>query len=60
MKGKHKIIITTEKDAVRLIHNPYYPKELKPYTFFLPVNVRMIKILDDKDLIEEIKHQTKL
>ncbi|MCH5224468.1 MAG: tetraacyldisaccharide 4'-kinase [Muribaculaceae bacterium] len=55
MGGQHKIILTTEKDAVRLMHNPYFPKELKPFTFYLPVNVRMMKGVDDHDLIEEIK-----
>lgn len=60
MPGKHKIIVTTEKDAVRLMHNPYFPKELKPFTFYLPINVRMVKGVDDHDLITEIKHQLKL
>ena len=57
MPGQRKIIVTTEKDAVRLMHNPYFPKELKPFTFYLPVNVRMVKGVDDHDLIEEIKNQ---
>ena len=57
MPGERKIIVTTEKDAVRLMHNPYFPKELKPFTFYLPVNVRMVKGVDDHDLIEEIKSQ---
>ena len=57
MPGERKIIVTTEKDAVRLMHNPYFPKELKPFTFYLPVNVRMVKGVDDHDLIEEIKNQ---
>lgn len=39
MKGERKIIVTTEKDAVRLAYNPYYPRELKPYTYFLPLQV---------------------
>lgn len=55
MPGEHKIIVTTEKDAVRLMHNPYFPKELKPFTFFLPVRVKMVKGVDDHDLIEELK-----
>ena len=55
MPGERKIIVTTEKDAVRLMHNPYFPQALKPFTFFLPVHVRMINAIDDKDLIEEIR-----
>lgn len=39
IKAAHKFIITTEKDAVRLANNPYFPEELKPYTFFVPVKV---------------------
>lgn len=39
LKGNHRIIITTEKDAVRLANNPYYPYELKAVTFFLPIEV---------------------
>lgn len=55
MKGRRKIIVTTEKDAVRLMHNPYFPRDLKPFTFYLPVNVRMLKGVEDHDLIEELK-----
>ena len=57
MPGQRKIIVTTEKDAVRLMHNPYFPKDLKPFTFYLPVSVRMVRGVDDHDLIEEIKNQ---
>lgn len=57
MPGKRKIIVTTEKDAVRLMHNPYFPKDLKPFTFYLPVNVRMMKGVEDHDLMEEIRAQ---
>lgn len=39
-KGR-KFIITTEKDAVRLSNNPYYPAELKAYTFYQPITVMM-------------------
>lgn len=60
MLGERKIMVTTEKDAVRLMHNPYFPKDLKPYTFYLPVHVRMIKAIDEKDLIEEIKNDLKI
>lgn len=55
MHGERKIIVTTEKDAVRLMHNPYYPKHLKAFTFYQPISVRMIKVIDDKDIIEELK-----
>lgn len=39
LEGKQKIIVTTEKDAVRLINNPYFPHKLKPHIFYQPVDV---------------------
>lgn len=57
MPGERKIIVTTEKDAVRLMHNPYFPKHLKPFTFYLPVEVKMVRGVEDHDLIEEIINQ---
>lgn len=39
IKARTKYIITTEKDAVRLANNPYFPPELRPYTFYLPIKV---------------------
>ena len=55
LTGEHKIIVTTEKDAVRLVHNPYYPRKLKPFTFYLPIAVKMISGLDDNSFIDELK-----
>lgn len=57
MKGEHKIIVTTEKDAVRLAHNPYFPNDLKPFIFYQPINVNMIEGLfdHDNDLIPDLK-----
>ena len=39
MKGVNKILVTTEKDAVRMAANPYFPPELRPYAFYLPIKV---------------------
>lgn len=55
MPGERKIIVTTEKDAVRLMHNPYFPQDLKPFIFYQPVAVKMISGLDDKVFIDELK-----
>lgn len=61
MKGERKIIITTEKDAVRLVHNPYFPTELKPYVFYQPITVDMVAGTSDndndliRDLISELR-----
>ncbi|MDE6296183.1 MAG: tetraacyldisaccharide 4'-kinase [Muribaculaceae bacterium] len=57
MKGERKLIVTTEKDAVRLAHNPYFPNELKPFIFYQPISVTMIEGLfdHDNDLIPDIR-----
>lgn len=39
LEGNQKIIVTTEKDAVRLINNPYFPHQLKSLIFYQPVDV---------------------
>ena len=56
LQGEHKIIVTTEKDAVRLMHNPYFPQNLKPFIFYLPITVKMVRVMEDKDFIEELKN----
>lgn len=53
-KGIKKIIITTEKDAVRLVHNPYFPQDLKPYVFYIPVGVRMLETNFGYDFIPDL------
>lgn len=40
LEGERKYIVTTEKDAVRLVNNPYFPHELKSLIFFQPVEVK--------------------
>lgn len=55
MKGARKLIITTEKDAVRLANNPYVPEDLKPYIFYLPISVEMIDGVDSGDFITSLK-----
>lgn len=44
-KGR-RFIFTTEKDAVRIVNNPYFPHALKPYIFFIPVNVEFDEVSD--------------
>lgn len=39
LEGDSKFIITTEKDAMRLMNNPYYPQRLKSVTFYQPIKV---------------------
>lgn len=39
LEGTTKIIVTTEKDSVRLANNPYFPQHLKRRIFYLPITV---------------------
>ncbi|MDE5686412.1 MAG: tetraacyldisaccharide 4'-kinase [Paramuribaculum sp.] len=39
MVGKRKYILTTEKDAMRLMTNPYFPHHLRKYIYYLPIRV---------------------
>ena len=55
MKGERKLILATEKDAVRLAYNPYFPTALKPFCFYVPVSVRMMQGLGDDDFIDKLK-----
>lgn len=55
LPGARKIIITTEKDSVRLAYNPYYPSDLKKVTFFIPVAVKMVNGLNESDFISDLR-----
>ena len=64
MEGNYKIILTTEKDAVRLANNPYFPQHLKPAIFYQPIVVEFDNIRPEKfdyelkKIISE-KHQSR-
>lgn len=34
-----KLVVTTEKDAVRLVANPYLSDKYKPYFYYLPITI---------------------
>lgn len=55
MNCARKLIITTEKDAARLACNPYFPHELKPRTFYLPISVHMINRPEEGDFMQMLK-----
>lgn len=55
LKGERKIIVTTEKDAVRLSYNPYFPRELKPFIFYIPVTVNAEVNPDGGELISTLR-----
>lgn len=54
LPGVRKIIVTTEKDAVRLSFNPYYPRGLKPFTFYLPIEVAVDDPINNGNFIEDV------
>ena len=57
MEGERKIIVTTEKDAVRLAFNPYFPDKLKPLVFFQPISVSMDSGLRSDDFISCLRSE---
>ena len=56
LPGKHRLIVTTEKDAVRMINNPYFPHDLKPYIYYQPVEVKFDPMNVDSFDLELQKH----
>lgn len=56
LQGRRKLIVTTEKDAVRMSHNPYFPQELKSVTYYLPISVTPVAGIDNSDFIEELRN----
>ena len=44
--ARNKLILLTEKDAARIVSNPGFPDHLKPFTYTLPITV---KILNDEE-----------
>ncbi len=55
LSGRRRIILTTEKDAVRLAYNPYFPQKLKRLTYFIPVAVEMVEGIEYSDFITDLK-----
>lgn len=42
LPSDNKFIVTTEKDAVRILNNPYFPHRLKRSIFYVPIKVEFI------------------
>lgn len=55
LEGNEKIIVTTEKDAVRLLNNPYFPHQLKPHIFYIPIGVEFIDTLESGPFIPGVE-----
>lgn len=50
LNGARKLILTTEKDAVRLASNPYFPESLKPFIYYLPISVESVDVSGADDV----------
>ncbi len=44
LEGRRKFIITTEKDAVRIMNNPYYPPTMRSCIFYIPMRVGFLEM----------------
>lgn len=58
LTGSRKFIVTTEKDAVRIINNPYFPHFLKTYLQYLPIEVKFLNCgrnFSENEFIDNLK-----
>lgn len=47
LQGEQRLIITTEKDATRLVHHPALDNELKKHLYVLPIEVEILQNQQD-------------
>ncbi len=52
MPGARKIIVTTEKDAVRMMNCPYFPHQLRCCTYYVPIKVKFVQVSGDSRPLE--------
>lgn len=53
LPGRSKYIVTTEKDSVRIVGNPYYPPTRRDSIFFIPIKVAFPHH-DNRNFINEL------
>ncbi len=62
LEGKRKFIITTEKDAVRIMNNPYYPPTKRSCIYYIPMRVAFLEPAEGlsfiDELVDKIENQT--
>ena len=60
---KKRFIVTTEKDAARLIGHPDMDKDLIPYIYVLPITVEFLdeeeKEMFNQNIIEYVRENTR-
>lgn len=57
LEGRHKFIVTTEKDAVRILNNPYFPPTMRQCIYYVPIKVGFLQDDSTLDFISEVKRQ---
>ena len=60
LEGKRKFIITTEKDAVRILNNPYFPPTKRNIIYYIPMRVGFLEMEGAgfiEDLVQRIDKQ---
>ena len=53
LEGKRKFIITTEKDAVRIMNNPYFPPTKRNCIYYIPMKVGFLE-MEGSNFIDEL------
>ncbi|MBO5541744.1 MAG: tetraacyldisaccharide 4'-kinase [Muribaculaceae bacterium] len=43
LEGRRKFIVTTEKDMVRILNNPYYPPTMRDVIYYIPIRVGILE-----------------
>lgn len=63
LRGSQKLLVTTEKDAVRMAANPYFPHDMKASAYYLPIKVEIDSHSAPaplEDVIEKLIHDWKV
>ena len=54
-QAHRKFIVTTEKDAVRIINSPYFPLELRDSIYYIPIKVHFdYEANEGRDFVDEL------
>ena len=62
LTSEKRLIITTEKDATRLVNHPGLDEELKPFIYALPVEIEILQNQQDKfnqHIIDYVRENTR-
>lgn len=62
LKGERRLIVTTEKDATRLISHRSLEEDLKPFIYALPIEIEILQNQQDKfnqHIIDYVRENTR-